>query len=64
MYPTLSYDVLSEVFGKAAFTTTTQLLKNMFETIADISSYHTMGMKAADEQVHPAVDGEMCAKQA
>ena len=30
----------------------------------DVSAFHTKGMKATDEQLLAAVDGEMCAEQA
>ena len=57
-------DVFSDVFGKTASAITTRILENPAERIADISSFRTKGMKAADEQVLAVVDGEMCAQQA
>jgi transposase len=57
-------DVFSDVFGKAATAITTQLLKNPAEKITDVSVFRTRGMKATDEQVLAAVDGELCAEQA
>lgn len=57
-------DVFSDVFGKAASTTTTQLLENPSEKITDVSRFRTKGMKATNEQVLAAVDGEMCVEQA
>ena len=57
-------DVFSDVFGKAASAITTRLLENPTEKITDVSVFRTKGMKATDEDVLAAVDGEMCAKQA
>ena len=57
-------DVFSDVFGKAASAITTRLLENPTEKITDVSFFRTKGMKATDEDVLAAVDGEMCAKQA
>ncbi len=57
-------DVFSDVFGKAATAITTRLLENPAERIKDVSSYRTKGMKATNEQVLAAVDGELCAEQA
>jgi len=57
-------DVFSDVFGKAASAITTQILKNPAEKITDVSPFRTRGMKATNEQVLAAVDGEMCAEQA
>ena len=57
-------DVFSDVFGKAASAITTRLLENPTEKITDVSVFRTKGMKATDEDVLAAVDGEMCAEQA
>ena len=57
-------DVFSDVFGKAASAITTKLLENPTEKITDVSRFRTRGMKATNEQVLAAVDGEMCAEQA
>lgn len=57
-------DVFSDVFGKAASAITTRLLENPSERITDVSSFRTKGMKAADEEILAAVDGEMCVEQA
>ena len=57
-------DVFSDVFGKAASAITTRLLENPSEKITDVSSFRTNGMKATNEQVLAAVDGEMRAEQA
>ena len=56
--------VFADVFGKAASAITTRLLENPSEKITDVSSFRTNGMKAANEQLLAAVDGEMCAEQA
>ena len=57
-------DVFSDVFGKAASAITKRLLENPTEKITDVSVFRTKGMKATDEDVPAAVDGEMCAEQA
>ena len=57
-------DVFSDVFGKAATAITTRLLENPAEKITDVSSFRTKGMKATDEEVLAAVDGEICPEQA
>ena len=59
-----SDDVFTDVFGKAASAITTRLLDNPTEKITDVSSFRTKGMKATDEEVLAAVDGEICAEQA
>ena len=56
-------DVFSDVFGKAATAITTRLLDNPNEKITDISKFRTKHMKATDEQVLAAVDGEICEEQ-
>ena len=57
-------DVFSDVFGKAASAITARILENPTEKITDVSCFRTKGMKATNEQVLAAVDGEMCAEQA
>lgn len=57
-------DVFSDVFGKAATAITTRLLENTDEKITDVSEFRTKGIKATDEQILAAVDGEICAEQA
>ena len=52
------------MFGKAASTITAQILENPTEKIVDVSGFRTKGMKATNEQVLAAVDGEMCEEQA
>lgn len=57
-------DVFSDVFGKAASAITSRLLEKPSEPITDVSAFRTKGMKATDEEVLAAVDGQMCAEQA
>ena len=57
-------DVFSDVFGKAASAITSRILENPTEKITDVSGFRTKGMKATNEQVLAAVDGEMCKEQA
>ena len=57
-------DVFSDVFGKAASAITARILENPTEKITDVSGFRTKGMKATNEQVLAAVDGEMCEEQA
>ena len=52
------------MFGKAAFAITKRFLENPTEKITDVSVFRTKGMKATDEDVLAAVDGEICAEQA
>ena len=56
--------MFSNVFGKAASAITTRLLENPTEKIMVVSGFRTKGMKATNQQLLAAVDGEMCAKQA
>ena len=57
-------DVFSDMFGKAAAAITSRLLENPSVPIIDVSAFRTKGMKATNEEVLAAVDGEMCAEQA
>ena len=57
-------DVFSDVFGKAASAITARLLENPAQRITDVSVFRTKGMKATDEEVLAAVDGELCVEQA
>ena len=57
-------DVFSDVFGKAASAITTRILENPAAKITDVSGFRTKRMKATDEEILAAVDGEMCAEQA
>ena len=56
--------MFSDVFGKTASAITTRILENPAEKITDVSGFRTKGMKATNEQVLAAVDGEMCEEQA
>lgn len=56
--------VFSNVFGKASSNIIGQILANPSEKISDVSVFRTKGMKATDEEVLAAVDGEMCPEQA
>jgi len=57
-------DVFSDVFGKASSAIIDRLLQNPFQKLTDVSAFRTKGMKATNEAVLAAVDGEMCAEQA
>ena len=57
-------DVFTDVFGKAATAITTRLLEKPTEKITDVSGFRTKGMKATDEKILAAVDGEICSEQA
>lgn len=57
-------DVFSDVFGKASTNLINRLLENPNKKITDVSSFRTKGMKATDEEVLAAVDGEICPEQA
>lgn len=56
--------VFSDVFGKASSNIIARILANPLEKISDVSVFRTKGMKATDEEVLNAVDGEMCPEQA
>jgi transposase len=57
-------DVFSDVFGKASSAIIGHILENPREKLTDVSAFRTKGMKASNEEVLAAVDGEMCAEQA
>lgn len=57
-------DVFSDVFGKASSAIIGRILQDPTVKLTDVSEFRTKGMKASDEQVLAAVDGEMCAQQA
>ncbi len=57
-------DVFSDVFGKASTNIISRLLENPTEKITDVSSFRTKGMKATDDELLAAVDGEICTEQA
>lgn len=56
--------VFSDVFGKASSNIVSYMLDNPNEKLTNISRFRTKHMKATDEQILAAVDGEMCAQQA
>ena len=56
----IDFESESDVFGKAATAITSRLLDNPTEKITDVSTFRTKGMKATDEEVLAAVDGELC----
>ena len=56
--------VFSDVFGKASSNIVSYMLDNPNEKLTDVSSFRTKHMKATDEQILAAVDGEMCDEQA
>jgi transposase len=56
--------VFSDIFGKASSNIIGRILENPSEKISDVSAFRTKGMKATDEEVLDAVDGEMCPEQA
>ena len=57
-------DVFSDVFGKASSNIITRMLENPSEKTTDVANFRTKGMKATDEEVLAAVDGEFCLEQA
>ena len=57
-------DVFSDVFGKASSAIIGRILQNPAEKLTEVSSFRTKGMKASDEQILAAVDGEICDEQA
>lgn len=56
--------VFSDVFGKASSNIIKHILDHPDEKLTDVSPFRTKHMKATNEQVLDAVDGEMCAQQA
>ena len=56
--------VFSDVFGKASTSLIDYILEHPTESINDVSRFRTKHLKATDEQILSAVDGEMCAQQA
>ncbi len=57
-------DVFSDVFGKASTNIISRLLEKPTERITDVSSFRTKGMKATDDELLAALDGEICTEQA
>lgn len=56
--------VFSDVFGKASSNIIGRILANPSEKLFDVSAFRTKGMKATDDEILEAVDGEMCPEQA
>lgn len=56
-------DVFSDVFGKAASRITSYLLEHPNEPLTDVAQFRTKGMKATDEELQAAVNGNMCEEQ-
>ena len=52
------------MFGKASSSIITRMLENPSEKITDVTNFRTKRMKATDEEVLAAVDGEFCPEQA
>ena len=52
------------MFGKTAAAITIRLLDNPDEKITDVSEFRIKGLKASNEQILAAVDGEIRPKQA
>ena len=57
-------DVFSDVFGKASSNIINALLLNTSENISDVSNFRTKHMKATDEQIIEAIDGNISKEQA
>lgn len=57
-------DVFSDVFGKASTGLIDYILAHPDETIDDISRFRTKHLRATNEQILSAIDGDMCVQQA
>lgn len=57
-------DVFTDVFGKASSSIINALILNPSEKISDVSKFRTRGMKSTDEEILPAIDGNICNEQA
>ena len=57
-------DVFSDVFGKASRDLIDYLLDHPNDKITDVSPFRTKHLKATDEQILEALDGEICEQQA
>ena len=57
-------DVFSDVFGKASTGLIDYILAHPDETIVDISRFRTKHLRATNEQILSAIDGDMCVQQA
>ena len=56
--------VFSDVFGKASSSIIGHILANPSEKISDVSAFRMKHMKATDEEILEAVDGNICPEQA
>ena len=56
--------VFTDVFGKASSNIIGQLLANPSEKITDVSAFRTKSMKATNEEIIEAIDGEISDEQA
>ncbi len=56
--------VFSDVFGKASSNIIGHILANPSEKLSDVSVFRTRGMKATDDEILEAVDGEISPEQA
>jgi transposase len=56
--------VFSDVFGKASSNIIGHILANPSEKLSDVSAFRTKHMKATDEEIIEAVDGNFCPEQA
>ena len=56
--------VFSDVFGKASSNIIGHILANPSEKISDVSAFRTKRMKATDEEIIEAIDGDICPEQA
>ena len=56
--------VFSDVFGKASSNIIDHILANPSDKLSDVSAFRTRGMKATDEEILEAVDGNICPEQA
>ena len=55
--------VFSDVFGKASSNIIGHILANPSEKLSDVSAFRTKRMKATDEEIIEAVDGNICPEQ-
>lgn len=56
--------VFSDVFGKASSNIIGHILANPSEKLSDVSAFRTKHMKATDDAILEAIDGEFCPEQA
>lgn len=56
--------VFSDVFGKASSNIIGHILANPSEKLSDVSAFRTKHMKATDEEIMEAIDGDFCPEQA